>query len=73
MNENELPENGNNLKKNKNKYIHSTKKKTNLVCYTDPILIYGCEAWTISKQTLEKLKTTQTWFLRRMLCIAEKE
>ncbi|GFO01083.1 RNA-directed DNA polymerase from mobile element jockey [Plakobranchus ocellatus] len=31
--------------------------------------MYGCEAWTISKQIQNKLKATEMWFLRRMLRI----
>ncbi|GFO18876.1 UDP-glucuronosyltransferase 2a1-like [Plakobranchus ocellatus] len=29
--------------------------------------MYGCEAWTISKQIQNKLEATGMWFLRRML------
>ncbi|GFN97452.1 UDP-glucuronosyltransferase 2a1-like [Plakobranchus ocellatus] len=32
--------------------------------------MYGCEAWTISKQIQNKLEATEIWFLRRMLRIA---
>ncbi|GFO18879.1 RNA-directed DNA polymerase from mobile element jockey [Plakobranchus ocellatus] len=31
--------------------------------------MYGCEAWTISKQIQNKLEATGLWFLRRMLQI----
>ncbi|GFN88761.1 UDP-glucuronosyltransferase 2a1-like [Plakobranchus ocellatus] len=31
--------------------------------------MYGCEAWTISKQIQNKLEATEMWFLRRMLRI----
>ncbi|GFO01905.1 exportin-t-like [Plakobranchus ocellatus] len=41
-----------------------------LECYIEPILMYGCEAWTISKQTQKKLEATEMWFLRRMLRIS---
>ncbi|GFO11723.1 RNA-directed DNA polymerase from mobile element jockey [Plakobranchus ocellatus] len=34
-----------------------------------PVLMYGCEAWTISKQIQNKLEATEMWFLRRMLRI----
>ncbi|GFO14452.1 RNA-directed DNA polymerase from mobile element jockey [Plakobranchus ocellatus] len=32
-------------------------------------IMYGCEAWTISKQIQNKLEATEMWFLRRMLRI----
>ncbi|GFN78527.1 endonuclease-reverse transcriptase [Plakobranchus ocellatus] len=32
--------------------------------------MYGCEAWTISKQTQRQLEATEMWFLRRMLRIS---
>ncbi|GFO29423.1 endonuclease-reverse transcriptase [Plakobranchus ocellatus] len=31
--------------------------------------MYGCEAWTISKQIQNKLEATEMWFVRRMLRI----
>ena len=40
-----------------------------LKCYVWSILLYGCEAWTISKRMQEKLEATEMWFLRRMLRI----
>ena len=38
--------------------------------YVWSILLYGCEAWTISKRMQEKLEATEMWFLRRMLRIS---
>ena len=38
--------------------------------YIEPILIYGCEAWTISKQLQKILEATEMWLLRRMLQIS---
>ena len=32
--------------------------------------MYGCEAWTISKQAQEKLEAVEMWFLRRMMKIS---
>jgi len=45
-----------------------TQKRT-LQCYIEPILMYGCEAWTINKQIEKKLEAVEMWFLRRMLRI----
>ena len=43
-----------------------TRQKA-LQCYIQPILMYGCEAWTIDKQTQRRLEAVEMWFLRRML------
>ena len=32
--------------------------------------MYGCEAWTISKQAQKKLEAVEMWFLRRMMKIS---
>ncbi|GFN78136.1 craniofacial development protein 2 [Plakobranchus ocellatus] len=52
-----------------NKHISIKTRKRALQCYIEPVLMYGCEAWTISKQTQNKLEATEMWFLRRMLRI----
>ena len=53
-----------------NKNISIETRKRVLQCYIEPILMYGCEAWTISKQTQRKLEAVEMWFLRRMLRIS---
>ncbi|GFR63914.1 endonuclease-reverse transcriptase [Elysia marginata] len=45
-----------------------TRKRV-LECYIEPILVYGCETWIISKQTRGRLEATEMWFLRRMMRI----
>ncbi|GFN78083.1 LINE-1 retrotransposable element orf2 protein [Plakobranchus ocellatus] len=50
-------------------YILRTLIERALECYIEPVLMYGCEAWTISKQIQNKLEATEMWFLRRMLRI----
>ncbi|GFO12801.1 RNA-directed DNA polymerase from mobile element jockey [Plakobranchus ocellatus] len=52
-----------------NKHISIEMRKRALQCYIEPVLMYGCEAWTISKQIQNKLEATEMWFLRRMLRI----
>ncbi|GFO09658.1 endonuclease-reverse transcriptase, partial [Plakobranchus ocellatus] len=52
-----------------NKHISIKMRKRALQCYIEPVLMYGCEAWTISKQIQNKLEATEMWFLRRMLRI----
>ena len=48
--------------------IHTIKRT--LKCYIEPLLMYGCEAWTISKQAQKKLEAVEMWFLRRMMKIS---
>ncbi|GFO45212.1 endonuclease-reverse transcriptase [Plakobranchus ocellatus] len=52
-----------------NKHISIETRKRALQCYIKPVLMYGCEAWTISKQIQNKLEATEMWFLSRMLRI----
>ncbi|GFO48668.1 poly [ADP-ribose] polymerase [Plakobranchus ocellatus] len=52
-----------------NKHISIETRKRALQCYIEPVLMYGCEAWTISNQIQNKLEATEMWFLRRMLRI----
>ena len=44
-----------------------------LNCYVFPILMYGCESWTITQELEKKLKATEMWMLRRMLRISWTE
>ena len=41
-----------------------------LDCYILPVLMYGCEAWTICKEIENRSRTTEVWLLRRMLRIS---
>ena len=41
-----------------------------LDCYILPVLMYSCEAWTISKGIENRLRATELWCLRRMLTIS---
>ena len=36
-------------------------------CYVEPIMLYGCETWTLLKKDKKKLESTEMWFMRRML------
>ena len=53
-----------------NSHISIQTRKRTLECYIEPILLYGCEAWTISKQAQKKLEAVEMWFLRRMMKIS---
>ena len=53
-----------------NPHISIHTRKRTLECYIEPILMYGCEAWTISKQAQKKLEAVEMWFQRRMMKIS---
>ena len=53
-----------------NSHISIQTRKRTLECYIKPILMYGCEVWTISKQAQKKLEAVEMWFLRRMMKIS---
>ena len=53
--------------KNNHMSIHTRRRA--LECYVERTLMYGCEAWKISKQVHKKPEGTEMWFLRRMLRI----
>ena len=42
-----------------NSHISIHTRKRTLECYIEPILMYGCEAWTISKQAQKKLEAVE--------------
>ena len=41
-----------------------------LRCYVHPILMYGSEAWTMSKQVEKRITASEMWFIRRMLRVS---
>ena len=53
-----------------NSHISIQTRKRSLECYIEPILMYRCEAWTISKQAQKKIEAVEMWFLRRMMKIS---
>ena len=44
-------------------------RKRILEAFIEPVLLYGCEAWTIDERMKRSLETTEMWFLRRMMRI----
>ena len=42
-------------------------------CYIEPILLYGCESWSMTKQTSTSIEAMEMWFLRRMLRVSWTE
>ena len=39
-------------------------------CHIWSVLLYGCESWTVSKNTVNKLEEIEMWFWRRMVRIS---
>ena len=56
-----------------NRNINIFTKIETLRAYVWSILLYGCESWTLSKNTEKKLEATEMWFIRRMLRISWTE
>ena len=44
-----------------------------LKCYVYSILLYGAETWTISKKSSQRIKSFETWCLRRILKVSWTE
>ena len=41
--------------------------------YIEPVLFYGCEAWTVTKDLQKRLEACEMWFHRRMLKLSWTE
>ncbi|CAH2219075.1 jg21359 [Pararge aegeria aegeria] len=41
-----------------------------LRCYIWPILLYGCEAWTIKEDLRKRIESFEMWTFRRMLAVS---
>ena len=48
-----------------NKRMSLGVRKRVLQCYIEPILLYGCESWSMTKQTSTSIEAMEMWFLRR--------
>ena len=35
--------------------------------YVWPVILFGCESWTISREMRQRLEAAEMWFVRRML------
>ena len=44
-------------------------RKRILEAFIEPVLLHGCEAWTIEERMKRSLETSEMWFLRRMMRI----
>ena len=56
-----------------NKSIHLTTKIKTLKAYIWSILLYGCECWTLTKDTERRLEAAEIWFIRRILRVSWTE
>ena len=54
----------------RNSKISMHTKKRVLICYVEPVLLYGSECWIILAQMESKLQATEKWFYRRMMKIS---
>ena len=55
-----------------NKKMSVAMRQRTLQCYVEPILMYGCEVWTITKPIQKKLEAVERWFWRKVLRIPWK-
>ena len=58
-----------------NKRMSPGVRKRVLQCYIEPILlqVYGCESWSMTKQTSTSIEAMEMWFLRGMLRVSWTE
>ena len=52
-----------------NKKLSFKTRERVLQCYVYPILMYGCEAWTITRTIEKRIDAAEMWFIRRMMKI----
>ena len=56
-----------------NKRLSLGVRKRVLQCYIEPMLLNGCESWSMTKQTSMSIEAMEMWFLRRMLRVSWTE
>ena len=57
----------------KDRGIPVTLKMKLLKCLIWPVMIYGCEAWTLKKADTKRIEAAEMWFYRRLLRISWTE
>lgn len=50
--------------------LHIKLRVRLLMCYIWPVVMYGCEAWTLKDETTRRLQAFEMWCYRRMLRIS---
>ena len=53
----------------KDRGIPNDLKVQILKCLVWPVMLYGCEAWTLRKEEENKINAAEMWFYRRLLRI----
>ena len=53
-----------NILRNKNQSV-SVRTRV-LKCYVWPVLLYGCESWTLTTALIKNLESAEMWFYRKM-------
>ena len=48
-------------------------KMSLLKCLVWPVVMYGCEAWTLRKEERDRLNAAEMWFYRRLLRVSWKD
>ena len=61
----------NNIWKDRN--IPNYLKISLLKCLIWPVVMYGCEAWTLKKPEEDRLQAAEMWFYRRLLSVTWKD
>ena len=60
----------NNIWKDRGIPLFLKLKILKLLCLIWPVVLYGCEAWTLRKEESDKLKAAEMWFYRRLLRVS---
>ena len=57
----------------KDRTIPKCLKMKLLKCLVWPVMLYGCETWTMKKEEEKKIESAEMWFYRRLLRISWKD
>ena len=57
----------------KDRGIPNHLKMSLLKCLVWPVVMYGCEAWTLRKEEKDRLNAAEMWFYRRLLRVSWKD
>ena len=57
----------------KDRGIPITLKLAILKCLVWPVVLYGCEAWTLKQDDYNRINAVEMWFYRRLLRVSWKE
>ena len=57
----------------KDRGIPTTLKLAILKCLVWPVVLYGCEAWTLKQDDYNRINAVEMWFYRRLLRVSWQE